>query len=216
MLARIAGEFSLIVVSVEYRLAPEHIFPAASDDCLDAAVFALSDSGVAKLGGKLHVIAGESAGAYLTVLTAIQLRDQGIDVRQHIKAIVPNCGIFDLTYTPSTRSHKKRIIMGWKDTTKFIDTYLPLDKFPLERRKQGDISPLYADLTGLPPSLFLCGTADPLLDDSLFMASKYHMAGNSTLLELVAEGFHGFTLFPVGEVAEEGITKVIQFLKQYL
>ncbi|KAJ2893375.1 hypothetical protein MKZ38_008739 [Zalerion maritima] len=216
LLSRIADDLSLVVVSVEYRLAPEHIFPAAAEDCLDAALFALSPGGVAELGGRLRVIAGESAGSYLTLSVTIQLRDRGIDVAEKLDAIVPSYGIFDLTYTPSVRSHKRRVIMGSDDAEKFIDAYLPLDKFPLQRRQEIDISPLYNDLSGLPPALFLCGTADPLLDDSVFMASRYSLAGSPAELKLVAEACHGFTIFPLGDVAEEGIQEVLKFVSRHV
>ena len=219
LLTRMADQLSLIVVSVEYRLAPEHTFPAAAEDCLDAALFALSHTGATRLGGPLRVIAGESAGAYLTVRTAIQLRNCGINVREKIAALVPASGIYDLTYTASVLSHQRRVIMGYSDTTKFIDAYLPPDKFPTDNRKEPKISPLYDDLRDLPPALFLCGTADPLVDDNMFMATRYSFADNTTELKLVAEACHAFTLFPLGEVVEEGLREVLQFLdaqlKQY-
>lgn len=212
LLHKIATETELTVVSVEYRLAPEHIFPAGPEDCLDAALFALSTEGETKLGGRLRVIAGESAGGYLTVATTLSLRARGINVREKIDAIVPGYGIFDYTYTPSMWAHKRRIIMGFEDARKFIETAIPLDKFPMEIRKQPKFSPLFDDLTDLPPALFVCGTADPLLDDSVFMANKYYLAGNTTELQLVREGCHGFTLFPIGEVAEEGVKATIDFV----
>lgn len=197
-------------------MAPEDVYPAAEEDCLDAAVFALSEAGVKELGGELRVIAGESAGAYLTIRTILQLRDQGVDVRKRVKALVPNCGIFDLTYTPSCRAHKRRVIMGGPDTARFIDAYLPPEKYTMEKRKAANLSPLYDELHDLPPALFLCGTTDPLLDDSVFMATRYSLANNTTELELTAEGCHGVTLFPLGEVAEEGIGKTLDFLTRQL
>jgi acetyl esterase/lipase len=203
------------VVSVEYRKAPESIFPSMVEDCVDAALYALSDEGRQKLGGPLTVMSGESAGAYLTVLTAIKLRDNGVDVRAQIKALAPCYGIFDLTYLPSLRAHQRRALLGQEDTYRFIDTAFPPSVFPPEKRKSGDVSPLYAQLEGLPPALFLVGTADPLLDDSVFMASRWTLAGNEAKLVIVPEAVHGFTLMPT-EVAEEGIRDVMEFLKEHI
>jgi acetyl esterase len=215
-LKRIATELSLAVVSVEYRLATDFAFPTMGEDCLDAALYALSDEGRNALGGSLVVLGGESAGAYLTVWTAIRLRERGIDVRKYIKVLAPSYGIFDLTYTPSVFAHTRRAIMGKSDTFKYIDAAFPACKFPLEERKKGMWSPLYDDLQNLPPAIFLVGTVDPLLDDSVFMASKWSLAGNVAKLVIIPEAVHGFTLPPLGEVTDEGNLELIAFLKQYI
>ncbi|CZR69047.1 related to lipase/esterase [Phialocephala subalpina] len=216
LLGNIATELSLVVVSVEYRLATEFVFPSMGEDCLDAALFALSDEGEKTLGGPLTFMGGESAGGYLTIWTAIRLRERGIDVRKHIKALAPTYGIFDLTYTSSVRAHKRRAVMGASDTFKYIDAAFPPSQFPFEERKKGIWSPLYDDLHDLPPAIFVVGTADPLLDDSVFMASKWSLAGNTAKLVIVPEAIHGFTLFPLGEITEEGNAEILSFLKQYI
>jgi acetyl esterase/lipase len=65
----------------------------------------------------------------------------------------------------------------------------------LESRLDPDISPLYGDLSGLPPALFTVGGADPLLDDSLFMAARWLVAGNDAELAFYPECPHGFDMF---------------------
>ena len=80
-LADFANELFVAVVSVEYRMAPEHPFPAPADDAVDALRFALSAAGEAKLGGKVLFIAGESSGAYLAAWSVLKLRGEGVDVR---------------------------------------------------------------------------------------------------------------------------------------
>jgi acetyl esterase/lipase len=79
------------------------------------------------------------------------------------------------------------------DLEKFFDAYAPP---PLDRRNP-DISPLYADLHGLPRALFTVGTCDPLLDDTLFMYARWIAAGNEAELAIYPGGAHAFTLFPL-------------------
>lgn len=89
------------MASVEYRLAPEHPFPAGRDDCVDVALFALSAQGISALGDPLRVLGGESAGAWFAVAVALELRDKHeIDVKSQIAAICAGYGIYDLSYTP--------------------------------------------------------------------------------------------------------------------
>ena len=162
--------------SIEWHLIEA---PAMGEDCLDAALYALSEAGQKKLGGSLTVIGGESAGGYLTVWTAIKLRLRGIDVRRRSKALAPTYGIFDLNYTPSVVRHTLRAIMVMSDTFKYIDTVFLRSKFGFEERRKEEISPLYANLLDFRSPIFTVGTADPLLDDNLFIASKWALAGNT-------------------------------------
>jgi acetyl esterase/lipase len=64
-------------------------------------------------------------------------------------------------------------------------------------RDRPDVSPLYADLRGLPPALFTVGTLDPLLDDSQFMAARWSAAGNAAELAVYPGGIHAFNAFPL-------------------
>src|SRR6185312_8878873 len=79
--------------------------------------------------------------------------------------------------------------------TFFVDGFLP-GRTP-EARRAPDLSPLYADLRGLPPALFTVGTLDPLLDDSLFMDARWRAAGNESELRVYPESIHGFNAFPL-------------------
>ena len=95
-------------------------------------------------------------------------------------------------------------ILAW-----FYDQFLP--GVAPEDRRRPDISPLYADLRGLPPARFVVGTQDPLLDDTLFMAARWEAAGNATSLQVVAEAAHGFLQFPP-EVTERELTAQEEFV----
>lgn len=203
-------------MTVDYRKAPENPFPAPQDDAIDAALFALSPEGEKEFQGSLNIIGGESAGAYLSVWVTLALREQGIDVKSRIKGLATSYGIYDMTYLPSARNFPRRLLLNDEDVSRFIDTALPQDRFPMHIRKQPKISPLYANLQNLPPSLFLVGPNDPLFDDSVFMATKWAMAGNKTSLKIIPAAFHGFTLLPIGEMADEGIMEIVNFVSSLL
>ena len=95
--------------------------------------------------------------------------------------------------------------MGW-----FARSYLP--GFDTDAMRAPDVSPLYADLRDMPPALFTVGTADALLDDTLFMAARWEAAGNETDLRVYAEGCHGFTAFPAA-VAQLANAAQLAFLR---
>jgi acetyl esterase len=84
-----------------------------------------------------------------------------------------------------------------------------------QQRRDPDISPLHADLTGLPPAFFTVGELDPLLDDSLFMAARWHAAGNHAEIVICPESVHGFTAFP-NEIAARSLAQQVGFLKSRL
>jgi acetyl esterase/lipase len=196
---RLANEANVAVVSVDYRLAPEHPFPAGPDDCEAAALWLATGGGAAELGApERFVVGGESAGGHLAALTMLRLRDRhGLTPFAAANLVF---GAFDLSMTPSQRSWGDRNlvlstpIMAW-----FYDCFLP--EHSQEERRSPEVSPLYADLSGLAPALFSVGALDPLLDDSLFMAARWAAAGNDATLRVYPEAVHGFNAFPLGLAA---------------
>ena len=192
-LAAIAEGLGLAVVSVDYRLAPEHPFPAAMDDC-EAVARWLLDGAAADLGSTNLLIGGESAGAHLSVLTLLRLRDAGAAVERFLGANL-SYGAYDLGGTPSQRSWGERnLVLSGPIVDWFVEQSLP--GTTIVERQDPSVSPLYADLSGLPPALFSVGTLDMLLDDSLFMAARWEHAGNRSELEIYPEAIHGFNGFP--------------------
>ncbi|NUW43835.1 alpha/beta hydrolase [Nonomuraea rhodomycinica] len=192
----LAQAANVAVLSVEYRLAPEHPYPAGTDDAAQAALW-LVENAAAEFGTDRLVIGGESAGARLSVTTLVRLRDRhGVPPAEVFRAAQLSFGTYDLALgTPSARGagERNRLIntpvLAW-----FHERTLPGRS--AEERLDPDISPLHADLRGLPPARFVVGTEDPVLDDTLFMAARWWAAGNETELVVAAEGWHGFTLFP--------------------
>jgi acetyl esterase len=205
LLWRLARAAEVAVVSVGYRLAPEHPYPAGPDDCEDAARWLL-DRAAQEFGTDRLTIGGESAGAHLAVVTLLRLGARAAAFR----AVQLTFGAYDLSMTPSQRQWGElnlslsTPIMAW-----FYDQFLP--GMSAEERRRPDVSPLYADLRGLPPARFVVGTQDPLLDDTLFMAARWEAAGNEAVLEVVAEAAHGFVQFPL-KVAERELAAQEEYI----
>jgi len=154
LLERIADATRLTAVSVEYRLAPEHPFPAAPDDCEAAALWVIDHA--SEFGGSTFAIGGESAGAHLSALTLLRVRDRV--GRMPFRAANLVFGAFDLGLTPSARRFgEERLILRTSDILHFADAFLP----GIAERRAPEISPLYADLAGLCPALFTVGTRMP-------------------------------------------------------
>ena len=181
----IADDCSAVVISVDYRLAPEHPYPAPLDDCESAAVWAVQNA-KSEFGVERIVIGGESAGGHLAATTLLRMRDRhGYSGFAGANLVY---GVYDLSMTPSQRN--------WGETEFVLSTPM-LDWFydlfvPAELRRDPDVSPLYADLQGLPSALFSVGTLDPLLDDTLFMSQRWAAAGNPSELRVYPGGPHGF------------------------
>lgn len=206
MLERIADSTGLACVSVEYRLAPEHPYPAGPDDC-EAVALWLANTAKDEFGSDILTIGGESAGGHLAAVTLLRMRDRhGYRGFRGANLVF---GAFDMAMTPSQRRFgDTRLVLRTLDIEKFADAFLP----PHLDRRDPDISPLYADLGGLCPALFTIGTSDALVDDSLFMHGRWIAAGNPAELAVYPGGAHGFTAFP-GKLADSARARIDAFLR---
>ncbi len=191
---------NLAVVSVGYRLAPEHPYPAAISDCVRAARW-LIDNCAAEFGTRRLLIGGESAGAYLAVATLLRLRDRH-GVTGAFRAAQLTFGPYDLSMTPSQRSFGARPLLSNTETLRATYAAYAPGRAGDELRDP-QLSPLYADLSGLPPARLVVGSDDPLRDDSLFLAARWRAAGGRADVAVVAGAMHGFTLFPLTVTARE-------------
>jgi acetyl esterase/lipase len=186
----LSEHLNLAIVSVEYRLAPEHPYPAGPDDCETAALW-LIENAANEYGTDRLLIGGESAGAHLSALTLLRLRDRH-DVSGTFCGANLVFGAYDLGHTPSAMG------IGLEPGTDILD---PVDmRFMVEQfapdmssdqRRHPDLSPLYAHLQGMPPALFTVGTADHLIDDTLFFANRWIVAGNEAELLVYPDAPHG-------------------------
>jgi acetyl esterase/lipase len=192
------------VLSVDYRLAPEHPHPAALEDCVKTYKWLLSQGFKAKN----IVIAGDSAGGNLTLTTLIKLRDIGIELPAGGVALSPATDLTNSSETFYKNAETDPIladrgVFWW--TTSFLAGADPSDPY---------ISPLLADLKGLPPLLLQVSTTEMLYDHSTRFIERAKAAGvNATLQEWndTIHVFQGFGLKALPE-AKEAIEKIGNFI----
>jgi len=206
----IVDRMNLTVVSVDYRLAPEHPFPAGADDCEAAALWFLDHA--PDLGGGPLFIGGESAGANLVVTTLLRLRDR--------HGLTPFAGAhlcygwYDLGLTPSMRNWgAESLVLSTPHSEWLAEGYAP--GRTRDERRDPAISPLHASLHALPPAQFSVGTRDALVDDTMFLAARWWMAGNDTTLDVYPEGMHGFDSLP-NRMAALALDRYVEWVRGVL
>lgn len=221
MLQRYANASQLTAISVGYRLAPEDPYPAATHDSFDAAEY-LVDHAEQEYGAKLLFLGGESAGGCLTALTAFHLMRSR--PKHRLAGLIFPYGWFDLTLTlPKATSFTRLLVINHAELKEFNDVYVP--EMSTAERRSASVSPLHEDMQALaasspdkslPPALFLCGTEDVLLDDTLLMSMKWMIAGGEALVKIYPGAPHAFTVFPGLKVAEEAAAVVFEFISEKL
>ena len=188
---------------IDYRLAPEHPFPAALDDALAAYRWLLG-----KGYSPEHIaIGGDSAGGGLTLATALSLRDNHEKMPAALFLLSPWT---DLTFSGEsirTRADRDPLLQvndeGW-----LVKAYA--NRFPLTHPY---ISPLFADLHGLPPTFIQVGTEEILYDDSTRLEQKAHLAGVDVSLETWPGMWHVFQAFaPYVPESSQAIEKIGEFI----
>lgn len=205
---RIASEAQLAVVSVGYRLAPEHPYPAGLDDCVAAAGWLehhATELGLAN--PEALAIGGESAGANLAVATLLQRRDH---MELPFRAAVLNYGVYSAIYDlPSMKAMwDRKLVLSGPIMEYFSRAYAPGRDL-----KHPYISPLFADLKGMPPAIFSVGTLDHLYSDTKLMAEAWEKAGNERELYEYVDAPHGFNNMPLA-LANEATERMITFLRK--
>jgi acetyl esterase/lipase len=193
----LAREHGVVVVSVDYRKAPEHPWPAGPDDGLAVARWLL-DGAQEEFGCDALLIGGESAGGYMTAVTALRVRDE-LDALDRVKGLNLTYGVYDWGRSPSQRGARPSdgFDVLTDDETIFVsDCFVP--GMTDEERREPEVSPAYADLRGLPPCFVSVGTNDHLLDDSLMFAARAAAAGVEVDLFVAPDLPHAFQAFDCG------------------
>lgn len=196
----LAVETGLPVLCAAYRLAPEHIFPAALDDALSAYLTLLARG----YAGDEVVIAGESAGGGLALALAMRLRDENLPMPEKLVCISPWTELCcDLP------SHKQNADADPTLDTGALRMYAKL--YANGYLKDPRVSPYYGDCRGLPETLMLAGGDEMLLSDAKCMAEKMAAAGCRVTLDVAPGMWHVYPLFGTPE-SRAAIEKIVAFL----
>jgi len=203
----------LAVVSVDYRLAPEHAFPAAVEDCYAVTKWIPEPGGELGVDGSRLAVAGDSAGGNLAAVTSIMARDRGGPTIAFQLLIYP---VIDGTMSfPSYKENAEGYLLSADDMAWFYEQYVPADV----DRKNWMLSPLYApDLGNLPPALVITAEYDPLRDEGEAYADALQQAGVEARSSRYDGMVHGFVpidgVIPTATQAiDEGAAAVKYWLK---
>lgn len=207
LIARIATASACRVLAIDYRLAPEHRFPAALEDAVAAYAW-LRGQG---LEPRDIALAGDSAGGNLVLTAMLTLRDRG--------EALPAAGVLMSPWTDLAATGASYRSRAAADPIHQRSMILALAKGYLG--EGGDpqhplASPLYADLAGLPPLLIHAGDRETVRDDATMLAEKAKAAGVETELQVWDGMIHVFQMFPEIPQAREAIAAIAAFLRRQL
>lgn len=203
-LGRLAAACGLKVLAINYRLAPEHPFPAALEDAVTAYRW-LRKQGLdpAKI-----VLAGDSAGGGLALAALIALRGSG--------DALPACAVclspwVNLVSTPASANNNRDPILNPQLLGEYARLYAQ-DADPANPL----ISPIYADLAGLPPLLISAGSCEILLDDALLLAKRARQANVEVVMEVWEGMFHVFQIVPFIPETNLSVQQIAEFVARKL
>ncbi len=195
------------IISVDYRLAPEHPFPAAVEDAFTAYKWLLST----KVSPKNLILVGESAGGNLVVVTLLKARDAKLPLP--VAAVLLSPGT-DMAMKGGSFVSRVEVdpFLSPEMSTIMVNSYV--GKADLLR--DPNVSPIYADLNGLPPLFIQVGTAEILYDHSINFAAKAKEAGINVQVDEIQDGLHAMALFPaIIPEAAKATENIANFIKKF-
>jgi len=192
----LANRSAAVVVSVDYRLAPEHRAPAALDDCLAALTWTVENAELLGIDATKVAVGGDSAGGNLAALVCQRVRDEFGPAIEFQLLVYP---VTDLTLSHSSIEENAEGYLLTKETMVwFVNHYLG-DQDP----KQASVSPLHVDSTsGLPPALVITAEFDPLRDEGEAYAAALRDGGVAVEAVRYDGQIHGF--FGLASVLDDG------------
>jgi acetyl esterase len=184
--AELAGGAGCVVVSVDYRMAPEHPAPASLDDCVAAIRYVVANAAEFGADGLRFAIGGDSAGGNLSAAAALRLRDEsGPKAKLLLLFYGAYTGDLDL---PSVIENGEGKILTREAMKWFYGHYLSGGA----STDDPYIAPIKGNLEGLPPAILIVGSQDPLLDDSKLFAKALQDAGVPATLSVYQDQVHVF------------------------
>jgi acetyl esterase len=189
MTTHFANQAGVIVVSVDYRLAPEHPYPAALDDCHAALHWMHANAAELDADPNRIAIGGGSAGGNLSAALALRVRDEGGPKIAFQNLLVPGTDMSGTNEWPSYAEAGDKYVLAVSGIDQMIAAYVPDPAL----RSSPYVSPLLAaDHTGLPPALVVTCLFDPLRDEGEAYAKKLEDAGVPVQLHREEGALHGF------------------------
>jgi acetyl esterase len=205
-----ANHLPAVVISVAYRLAPEHRWPDAAEDVYTAARWAVDNADTVGGGARRVAVGGDSAGGNLAAVTAVMARDRGGPLIAAQLLLYPVIAAdFD---TESYRLFGKGFYNPKPALQWYWDQYVPA----LADREHPYASPLRANLAGLPPAIIVVAGHDPLRDEGIAYADALEAAGVVTVRCPFEGSIHGFMTMPTLDIAQEARRQVCLQLAQLL
>lgn len=193
----IANLLPAVVVSVAYRLAPEHPWPAAADDVYAATCWAADHAVDLGADPSRIAVGGDSAGGNLAAVTAVMARDRGgptLAAQLLLYPVIAADFDTDSYRLFGTGFYNPKPAMQW-----YWDQYVP----SVADRRNPYASPLHADLAGVPPAVIVVAGHDPLRDEGFAYADALRAAGVDTAVCAFDGGVHGFMTMPTLDIAHQ-------------
>lgn len=183
----LAAQSGVVVIAVDYRLAPEHKFPAAYEDCLAAVRWAAASAAELGIDAKRLAVGGDSAGGSLAAAAALAVRDEGWPMLRLQLLLYPSTNF--TADTPSMRDNGNGYLLTRDAMEQFIDWYLPSRIARTDPRASPQLAPEHS---GLPPACILSAEYDPLRDEAHVYADTLEQAGVAVERKCYAGMVHGF------------------------